>query len=900
MTAFNKNAAANDESLINRQSRGSGALIWDLLRNRVKTPIPSGNQFKRPLVTERLIAALRPGAILHLEAPSGYGKSSELSTALASLSPAPDEVRWIPLTEQDNDPLRLYALLTVALNGDVDKNSPPYERSGQVLADSLELMLTAGVKSQSMVLVLDGVDLVCSQPAQLLMKRLLQHQPQNLTLVLISKKSLPFETHSFELEGRFTRLTSETLELSREETGEFFKPAMARNLLTQVAVEHLYSLTEGWITPLALYQLELEENGAGRLPIQEVRSIVSFMRSIVHERLTPAQNRSLSVMAELEFMCDDLFLAVADAQCDRDFLPSVALAQGLPVRSMPNRGLWYRMVPLLREWLLTSPVAGREARATLASEWFYRHGLFGEALRYSLLSHDPERAARVATVGSEALLVGQDTASLLKLRQSIPTDLILGSPRLRVVFSWVHAVGGQFAEARRLIDGIPDDARKALRGRLASSKVFLLSGEGHVLEALSEAEAALNEPDLTPHGRLVTLLVKSSSLCAIGKLTEARDVHREAAKLARQSGDAGAELLAVYAHSKIELAKGSLKHAENLLRSGLDAAASETVRPPRLGEARLMLNLALVLWHQGRIAEADRLLARFVRNAEQGWDLALLVALALRTLSAKSQGRLEEAFSWIGQAERTMQAWHVDEVVYEPVLEALKISCWLAQGQIDSAGQAMGRLKPYREQHRILELFPMMPGLLDTLEVRLALAGDRLEEARGLLDSKAFSEEGEGAFGHRLHGGLLKALVLFRQGAGGKSFELLGQMIEMAAAENYVSPFVELQGDIRDMVVQALAGMARTPFTDTLRTLYGVNLPVGDNAGRGVDLPEPISDREFGVLELIASGLSNQGIADKLHISLHTVKTHARRINAKLGVKSRTQAIVRARELGLM
>ncbi len=65
-------------------------------------------------------------------------------------------------------------------------------------------------------------------------------------------------------------------------------------------------------------------------------------------------------------------------------------------------------------------------------------------------------------------------------------------------------------------------------------------------------------------------------------------------------------------------------------------------------------------------------------------------------------------------------------------------------------------------------------------------------------------------------------------------------------------------------------------------------------------LPEPISEREQGVLELIAKGLSNQEIADKLHISLHTVKTHARRINAKLEVKSRTQAIVKARELGLL
>jgi LuxR family maltose regulon positive regulatory protein len=57
-----------------------------------------------------------------------------------------------------------------------------------------------------------------------------------------------------------------------------------------------------------------------------------------------------------------------------------------------------------------------------------------------------------------------------------------------------------------------------------------------------------------------------------------------------------------------------------------------------------------------------------------------------------------------------------------------------------------------------------------------------------------------------------------------------------------------------------------------------------------------LSIREQEVLVLIAEGYSNQGIADHLFISLHTVKTHARKINAKLGAKSRTQAIVKARE----
>jgi ATP/maltotriose-dependent transcriptional regulator MalT len=62
----------------------------------------------------------------------------------------------------------------------------------------------------------------------------------------------------------------------------------------------------------------------------------------------------------------------------------------------------------------------------------------------------------------------------------------------------------------------------------------------------------------------------------------------------------------------------------------------------------------------------------------------------------------------------------------------------------------------------------------------------------------------------------------------------------------------------------------------------------------------PLSQRELEVLQLIALGNSNLEIADRLYISLHTVKTHARRIHSKLGVERRTQAVAKAKTLGLM
>ncbi len=897
---MDNHAAANDEGLAEASERKSGRLVMDLLRNRVKTPGPFAEYFKRDALLEQMRSALGPGCILHLEAPSGYGKTCELAAALATAEHSTAAVSWVTLNHQDNEPSRLLSLLSIALRCDTESGTPAVTSTASQLADALDLLLvqyaSGAASNEVRVLVLDGVDVLSGSTAIALVQRLLAYLPASLSLALTSRHSLPFETHTYEIQGRFTRLGSDQLELSREETLAFYQPLMDRDLVTQVAVEHLYSLTEGWLTPLALYRLEVQAHGESRLPIQEARNVVSFLNSVVSGQLSQAQRRSLMVMSEMDAVSDELFQVIADLTCDLEFPPSRAAAAGIPVRRVPNRGRWFRVLPLVKGWLQVAPSPTRAAKAC---EWFQRQGQFTEALRYALMSEDTDLALTVASSGSEDLLISQDTASLLSLRKSLPAGLIQHSPRLRVVYSWVHAIGGQFREARALLDGLARDEQEALSGRISALSAFLLSGEGRIEEALPEADLALASTELSCHGRLVTLLVKSGALCAQGQFAEARSANRDAARLARQAGDAGSEMLTVYAHARIELAKGALKHAERLLRTGLDTAVSESVRPPRVGEGRLMVSLALVMWHQGRIAEADRLLTRIIRQADQTRDLALLLALAVRVLISKSQDRMDDAFAWIGVAERTMHAWQVDDAVFVPVLEALKISCWLSTGQWESAVQSMAKLSPYRAQCRVLELFPMMPGLLDTLEVRLALAGDRLADVRERLDEQLHRHDLGRHFGHQIHLVLLSAMTSFRQGEKSRAVEEFKKAIELAESDHYISPFVELKGEIRELAVLGLAGSGRSRIRDSLRELFGLSVePAAGNPPS--TLPDPISDREFVVLELIAMGLSNQEIADRLHISLHTVKTHARRINAKLGVKSRTQAIVRARELGLL
>jgi len=893
----NKSQAANDEF---RSGRGrlQGELIRNLMKQRMQPPALPDGALSRPELDQRIRNLLAPGHTLFVEAPCGYGKSHSLASALSDHPDDSLSVRWLSLTPQENDPDRFLTLLTLALDGpDLQGDA---QQGSDTPVDILAMLLAgyaASPRHDWRILVVDNLHYLTNPATRELLWHLVRDLPRELTLVLASRTCLPFATHGLELEGRFHRVGPELLEFTRAETFSFFRPLLEENLLTSVAVDTLYELTEGWITPLLLYRRELRQDPGRQKPIQESPSVEGFFRNSVTASLSEDQLHSLRAIAELELCSDELFQALGvTAEGGAGIPPSGFVGLGLPLRPMPGRGRWYRLNPLLQDWLRSHRMSGYEARVLRASEWFCRRRQFPEALRYALLAGDDEAVIRIASESSEALLLGQDTASLLQLRRSLPEELLQRSPRLRIVYGWVHAIGGQFAQARTLIQGLSEEDRKAHASRIAALQAFIVRGEGKVEEALELAEQALADGELSTQGQLVTQLVRSSALCAAGRFQEARDANRAASRLAREAGDSGSEALAVYAHARIELGKGALRHAEQLLRTGLDTAMQELVRPARVGETRLQLNLVLLLWHQGRYGEADRLLAMCTRQAEQARDLGLLLAMAIRVLMCRVEGRLEDSFIWIGRAERTMHAWQVDEALFVPVLEALKASCWLALGQTDSAAQAMQRLQPYRRARCVPELFPMMPGLLDCLQARLELANGDLVQARETLTAIRNGYDGALPWGVELHVRLLEAVLCYREKGGNRPRRLLAELVAEAAPEHYISPFAELRCELQELMEKSLIQAPEGPFRDELARLFGISLA----AGRGEALAEPISEREQGVLELIAQGLSNQDIADRLHISLHTVKTHARRINAKLGVRSRTQAIVRARELGLL
>jgi LuxR family maltose regulon positive regulatory protein len=144
----------------------------------------------------------------------------------------------------------------------------------------------------------------------------------------------------------------------------------------------------------------------------------------------------------------------------------------------------------------------------------------------------------------------------------------------------------------------------------------------------------------------------------------------------------------------------------------------------------------------------------------------------------------------------------------------------------------------------------------------------------------------------------LQALADWRRGDPPGALTRLERALRLADPEGYVRLFVDLGLPMARLLQAARARAVMPDRVMDLLAACGASLAAMPQAG-GV-LPEPLSAREVEVLHLIAAGLTNREIGEQLVIAAETVKKHASSILGKLGVRSRTEAVTRARELGLL
>jgi LuxR family maltose regulon positive regulatory protein len=185
-------------------------------------------------------------------------------------------------------------------------------------------------------------------------------------------------------------------------------------------------------------------------------------------------------------------------------------------------------------------------------------------------------------------------------------------------------------------------------------------------------------------------------------------------------------------------------------------------------------------------------------------------------------------------------------------------------------------------------------------------SGPWLSEALTLLGRLQTAAAQAGWVQEEIKIGILQALALSAHAEKDKAMQLLGEALRLAEPGGFIRIFVDEGAMMAHLLSEATAQGIRPDYVAKLLAAFEPEKRKFDDKPDhsitllGQPLQEPLSQRELKVLQLLAQGLSNREIGERLFLALDTVKGHNRQIFGKLQVQRRTEAVARARELGLL
>ncbi|PYB85671.1 helix-turn-helix transcriptional regulator [Pseudomonas koreensis] len=887
-----------------------------------RPPLPDGYVL-RPRLCQRLQAGLG-GRLLLVSAPAGFGKSS-LAVEFCQSLPAHWQSLWLGLSPRDSDPGRFLERLLEGLQDYFpalgagalgllkmrQRHQPfAFEEWLDGLLDELALHLDPAAP---LLLVLDDYHLAQGPVLDRCLQFFLNHLPDGLLVMVTSRQRPDWHLARLRLSRQLLELHEQDLRLTHDEALTLLDRHSSS--LRGEALESLIQRSEGWVAGLRFWLLAVAEAGNDAALPQALNGGEGLIRDYLLEEVIdclPAEVQSfLYETAPQERFCSELCDAVREAHDSAEILRFL-LAHQVFLVPLDEHGHWYRYHHLFSDLLRSRPIAqAMVPNATLhlrACRWFNAQGLLDEAVEQALRAGHLDVAANlVQNLSEEQLLAEQNVGMLLRWKMDLPDSLLISTPRLIVLYSWALGLACQLDAAEELASHLSRflpapsaTAQKSMLAQWLALSGIIARGRGHRELTLRYCSEALESLPAKRYGqRLMCLSTLSNLAIADGDLWRARGLNRESLELAQRVGNPLFEALAHYDRARVLQSRGEILRALDEVHQGLERLRG--LSPQRLYAVRARLTLyegfLLAMRLQPQAARV-RLLAG-IGEARACRDISVLIGHCVIARLDGASGEFAKAFAELAEAERLMHIWDVPPIYYLAMITLVKCELWLAQGRIDLAEAWLARLgQTYTGENAAAppEFHPQLPlhvelqqALLDVIQGQPMLAEGRLNvlhengqrTGRQLLSVMALTQ---------------KVALLLSSGREPDARKTLNLALE-AAAGGVFQPFDALLKNQTDWMRGQLQTLTCNAVSQQLLTHFPTAAPRPSVEN---STTEQLSSRELAVLRLIAQGCSNQEISEQLFISLHTVKTHASHINSKLGVERRTQAVARAKALGLL
>ena len=877
-----------------------------------------------------------------VSAPAGSGKTTVLSEWHQALRDRRVAAAWLSLDDFDNDPRRFLVNLISAIQEALPEFGSEVLDSLSVNPDPLvedaatSLVHDFGGANPRIVVFLDDYHEIRDRTIHKVMEFLLRYVPANVLFVIGTRKDPPLSLERLRVRGELLEIRWEDLQFNVDEAGRYLKE-VCRMPLSEDQVRSLCQRTEGWITGLQLAAMSFTGAAdAGRFVAGFTgaqRKIADYLLGGVFRRQTADVRQFLMKTAILDRMTAPLCDTLTERRDSRQLMETLESAN-LFIFGLDDHRTWYRYHHLFAEFLRNrlrteqpEEIPGLHDRA---SEWSERNGYLTEAVRYAIAGNRFKRAARLLESAGRELFRQGDFKELRRWLDAFPDGDVRRSPVLCALHAWALAYLGEFDGAKKRIAC----AEKAIArtGKSAggdpSAAAAAIKAELQVLRAVLGI-IRTDEPDVSGllpgivslFPREETILRSYASITLGfasrmgGDLSLALRHFQDALE-----GSEGADSSLVNLNARLNIGivnylMGRANIAEESLRNSL-VVAGERLWLRSIGAAFLRYGLALVLQDKNRLGEALEELSEAIAFLEAGDAFGFLgMALVERARTHLALGSPDLAGSDLARARQVARRHDVERVSFRADLLEARMAVQAkdpvkAAKFLDAAGTAFGGEKfidrpVFSEKY---EFFLVEPHRVFSEKYEVFLVELlRLLVARGQygevvkLAGKALRSAGSAGRGRNIiEFLLLRAAAWNGLSRTEKALSDLERALILAEGEGILRPFINAGKDLVPFLKQLRnREKLRTAVAGILSALEYPGDPSDRKTVAGRN-GEAFHHRESQILKLIAEGLRNREIGERLFLSEETVKWYLKRLYCKLYVRTRTEAIASARKAGLL
>ncbi len=907
-----------------------------VLGTKLHLPSPRRRLVQRARLTDQLGAEAGGGPRLVLvAAPAGFGKTTLLTQWLASAENPQRRVAWLALDPGDAD-VRIFlthlvaAIQTTEPEAGVDALAM-LEAGGATPTDAVlvSLINDLDILAGPTVLALDDYHVIDAAAVHEAVTFLLDNLPPQVTLAITTRADPPLPLSRLRARGELVEVRAADLRFTTDEAEAFLNEVMGLGL-EPALVAALETRTEGWAAGLQLAALSARTHAGATGGSGDVAGFVEafsgshrFVLDYLVEEVLDRQPDEVRAFLLDTSVLDQLTGGLCDAltgRSDGQSMLETLERENLFVVALDDERRWYRYHHLFADALGARLAARHTDRVgklhAAASRWLAENGLLADAIRHAIASGDHEHTADLIELAEADLRRRRQDRTLRDWLVTLPDDVVRHRPLLATFMGWSRLSEGDFdgveawldvAEAG--LDTMPQptvptagplaDAARDREGEVRSLPAMIevyrasvAQARGDVDGTVSHARRALalaGPEDHFPRGAAAGFI--GLAAWADGDLSTAVDTFTEAVGSLHAAGMVTDELGATVVLANMWLARGRPVEARRLYERAVAVAESHP-GPVLSSTGDLHVGLADILREQGDLDAA----AQHIDVARELGDRASLLENRHRWYTAmaallQARGDLDGAIAMLDQAEPLFLPGYFPDV--RPIA-ATRARVWIVQGRLDDA-------RAWARQRGVAPTDP--PTYLaeyDQLTLaRLLVAEGDGRGALQLLDRMLDAARAAGRDGSVVEAGLVRALAHHANGDAHSAAADLATALASGVPAGYCRLFLDEGQPMADLLGKVARTAAHSVQTHAEHLLAAAHRPSAP-APTTPASEEGLSERELGVLRLLATELSGPEIARHLFVSVNTLRTHTKHIFTKLDVNTRRAAVRRAADLGLL